>query len=101
MTSGAEYNATKTRARVRARETIDSMLADNELDLLMTVGPAFYLPFCAAGYPALVVPAGQRPSGEPVGITFVGRADAEPLLIRAAFAFEQTTLARRTPELRP
>jgi amidase len=65
----------------------------------LTIGPAFFIPYSAAGYPALVVPVGQRPSGEPVGVTFVGRADAEALLIRAAFAFEQVTRARRAPEL--
>jgi amidase len=97
--SEAEYTATKTRAQTRARETIDAMLAQNNLDLLLAIGPPFYLPFCAAGYPALVVPAGQRPSGEPVGVTFVGPANAEPLLIRAGFAFEQATRARRAPTL--
>ena len=76
-------------------------LEKNDLDLLLTIGPAFYIPYCDAGYPALVVPAGQRPSGEPVGLTFIGRAGSERLLIRAAFAFEQATRARRAPRLRP
>jgi amidase len=98
-TSEAEYTATQTRARERARESIDGLLEENDLDLLLTIGPAFFIPYSAAGYPALVVPVGQRPSGEPVGVTFVGRADSEALLIRAAFAFEQVTRARRAPEL--
>jgi amidase len=100
-TSEAEYQAVQTRAQAGAREKIDRMLEENDLDLLFTIGPAFFIPYCAAGYPALVVPAGQRPSGEPVGVTFVGRAGDEPLLIRAAFAFEQATRARRAPELQP
>ncbi|MBW2422433.1 MAG: amidase [Deltaproteobacteria bacterium] len=99
--SEAEYRATQTRAQARAREKIDGMLEENDLDLLLAIGSAFYVPYCDAGYPALVVPAGQRASGEPVGVTFVGRANAEALLIRAAFAFEQATRARRAPKLEP
>jgi Asp-tRNA(Asn)/Glu-tRNA(Gln) amidotransferase A subunit family amidase len=50
-----------------------------------------------AGYPAISVPAGYA-HGLPVGITFVGRAYSEPMLIRLAFAFEQATKARRPPQ---
>jgi amidase len=77
------------------------MLEEHGVDPLLTIGPAFYILYCDASHPALVVPAGQRPSGEPVGVTLVGRAGAEPLLIRAAFAFEQATRARRAPKLEP
>jgi amidase len=44
------------------------------------------------------VPAGFV-NGLPVGITFMGRAWSEPILIRLAYAFEQKTLARRAPKL--
>jgi amidase len=37
--------------------------------------------------------------GLPVGLSFVGRAWAEPVLLRLAYAFEQITKARRTPRL--
>ncbi len=49
-----------------------------------------------AGYPNINVTAGFI-SGLPVGISFFGRAWSEPTLIRLAFAFEQTTKARRAP----
>ncbi|MGC1221193.1 MAG: amidase family protein, partial [Candidatus Sulfotelmatobacter sp.] len=49
-----------------------------------------------AGYPNINVTAGFI-SGLPVGISFFGRAWSEPVLIRLAFAFEQTTKARQTP----
>jgi amidase len=49
-----------------------------------------------AGYPNINVIAGSI-SGLPVGISFFGRAWSEPVLIRLAFAFEQTTKARQTP----
>jgi amidase len=49
-----------------------------------------------AGYPNITVTAGFI-SGLPVGISFFGRAWSEPVLIRLAFAFEQTTKARQAP----
>ncbi len=49
-----------------------------------------------AGYPAITVPAGFTLE-LPVGITFIGRAFSEPALIKFAYAFEQATKARHTP----
>jgi amidase len=94
-----EVEVTKERSERRARAAIDGLLKDAGADLLITMGPAIKVPFCAAGYPALNLPAGRRPSGEPVGLTFVGRSGEEALLIRAAFAFEQETRARSAPDL--
>jgi amidase len=33
----------------------------------------------------------------PFGVTFMGRAWSEPMLLRLAYAFEQATMARRMP----
>jgi amidase len=51
----------------------------------------------AAGFPSITVPAGYSEEGEPFGITFSGRAYAEPELIGYAYAFEQLVKARHTP----
>ncbi|MDR7002458.1 amidase family protein [Neobacillus niacini] len=52
-----------------------------------------------AGYPTIAVPVGYTADGEPVGITFAGTAYSEPVLIEAAYGFEQLTLVRRPPVL--
>jgi amidase len=36
--------------------------------------------------------------GLPVGISFFGKAWSEPTLLRIAYAFEQVTKHRKTPE---
>jgi amidase len=53
-------------------------------------------PPAVAGYPHITVPAGLV-RGLPAGISFFGPAWSEPALIKVAYAFEQTTKARRKP----
>jgi amidase len=52
-----------------------------------------------AGYPTIIVPAGYREDGHPVGISFLGRAWSEGKLIQIAYAFEQASKFRRPPAL--
>jgi amidase len=49
-----------------------------------------------AGYPSITVPAGAV-FGLPVGISLIGRAWSEPVLLRLAYAYEQATRHRRPP----
>jgi hypothetical protein len=53
-----------------------------------------------AGYPIVNVPAGYA-FGLPVGISFMGGAYSEPLLIKFAYAFEQATHHRKPPQYLP
>ena len=54
------------------------------------------------GFPSIQVPMGYTRGGRlPAGITFFGRAWAEPTLIKYAFAYEQATRHRRAPESTP
>ena len=49
------------------------------------------------GFPDLIVPAGFTGTGLPVGISFLGRAFDEPLLLGLGYAFDQLSKARRLP----
>ncbi|MGE0337928.1 MAG: amidase, partial [Gammaproteobacteria bacterium] len=49
--------------------------------------------------PSMSVPAGLTDDGLPVGLEFVTRPYAEPLLFRLGYAFEQATGFRQAPRL--
>ena len=95
---------------------IDALLAQNKLDAL--VGPFGQLVGVAAiaGYPSILVPLGLRDvpalpasgnlpalpaSTQATGMMFVGAAWSEPKLIKYAYAFEQKTNGRVTPQFLP
>jgi amidase len=102
--------------RLAGKEGIDAVLRKNKLDAIIapTGGPSWTTdwingdhfsggssaPAACAGYPAITVPAGFI-SGLPVGITFMGAAWSEPVLIKLAYAFEHATKHRRAPEYKP
>jgi len=108
----AYQEALATCRRYARDDGIDALLAEHRLDALVAptgglawltdfvngdhYGGSFSSPAAVAGYPHLTVPAGFV-QGLPVGLSFVGPAWSEPLLIGLGHAFEQATKARRAP----
>ncbi len=113
LTDTEYLDALETSKRL-ARDGIDGALSAHDLDVLIApsngpawktdhengdtfeVGSSSYA--AISGYPNITVPAGFV-SGLPIGLSFIGPADAEQLLIDVASAFEQETAARRAPGL--
>src|SRR5262249_28058048 len=112
-----KYEDALAQGQALARQQgIDAVLDQHGLDALVapTGGPAWVIDLvdgdhystasstasAQAGYPIVTVPAGFT-YGLPVGISFIGRAWSEPVLIRLAYAFEQFTRVRRRPGFVP
>jgi amidase len=112
LTDKAYTDALEKDLRATRAEGIDKTMDANKLDCLVaaTSGPAALIDLvngdygvggsssfpAIAGYPDVTVPAGSW-FGLPVGISFFGRANSEPVLFKIAYAFEQATRARRKP----
>jgi amidase len=112
LTSPAYLEALAACRRLSRAEGLDAVLGRHRLDALVapTGAPAWVTdpvsgdhyvggsstPAAVAGYPSVSVPMGFV-FGLPVGLSFVGRAWSEAVLLRLAFAFEQATGHRRAP----
>ena len=114
LTTPAYREALDKCHRLSRREGLDAILDRHKLDALVapTGAPAWVIdpvsgdhfvggnstPAAVAGYPSLSLPMGFV-FGLPVGLSFIGRAWSEPVLLRLAYAFEQATRHRRPPRL--
>jgi amidase len=79
---------------------IDFALENYQLDAIVFPEEEASHISAKAGYPSIAVPAGYTDGGEPVGLTFAGTAYSEPVLIEAAYGFEQLTKYRKAPVLK-
>jgi amidase len=80
-------------------EGIDAVMRKHQLDAFITPANLGAGIPAKAGYPSITVPGGYAKDGEPLGVTFTGLAYSEPNLIKLAYAFEQATHFRVSPNL--
>ena len=115
LTDRVYLEARATSLRLAGRDGIDRMLAADKLDAIVapTGGPAWTTDVltgdhflgsssmlaAVAGYPHITVPMGAV-RDLPVGLSIFGAAWSEEKLIGIAYAFEQKTQARQTPQFR-
>jgi amidase len=116
LTEKGYLDALEKNRRLARVEGIDALMDKFHLDAIIapTGGPAWLTDLltgdhfgggssnaaAVAGYPNINVTAGSI-DGLPVGISFFGRAWSEPTLIKLAYAFEQTSKARKAPQFLP
>jgi amidase len=113
----AYQEARATSLRIAGRDGIDTMLAANHLDALVspTMPPAWKIDAAngdqingagagslaaVAGYPHLTVPMGTV-MGLPVGLSIIGPAWSEARLLGYGYAYEQAAGGRVTPRFLP
>ena len=116
LTEKEYLDALETCGRLSRAEGIDKVMDEHRLDAIVapTGGPAWPIdlvngdhflgasstPGAVSGYPHISVPAGYS-FGLPVGLTFLGRAWSEGLLLKLAYAYEQAANARKAPRFLP
>jgi amidase len=112
LTEKAYRDALARNRRLSRTDGIDAVMDKYRLDALIapTGNPSWTTdlvngdhfvgssstPAAVSGYPSVTVPAGSA-FGLPVGISFIGRAWRDDLVLRLAYAYEQATKHRRPP----
>ena len=113
LTEQAYLDALETSKRI-ATDGLNGAINEHQLDALVAIsnGPAWLTDHvngdsfrigsssyaAISGFPNITVPAGFV-AGLPIGLSFIGRPFTERQLIGIAYAFEQATRARLSPEL--
>jgi amidase len=69
------------------------------VEVLVSMANLHSIFYATAGYPAITVPIGRKGSGEPVGVTLIGKKGQDAQLLSYAYAFEQATRARIPADL--
>jgi amidase len=109
-----EYLMAVQDSNIAMQKIIDTLMNEHELDLIVMPsrnpansqdlingdhpsggGTSSYA--AVSGYPSVTVPMGYIHE-LPVSLSFVGRAYSEAMMIEAAYAFEQATMARHKPK---
>ncbi len=90
------YEALRERDRELAgRLGVDAVMAGDDVVALVVPGATASGVGARSGYPSVTVPAGLQVHGRrPFGLTFLGTAWSEQLLLGLAYAYEQAAQAR-------
>jgi amidase len=92
------YLSALAKSQAQTRTNIDATLTKNQVVAMVSPGLSNGIGDAArAGYPLVSVPAGFT-RGLPENLLFFGSAYSEPTLIKLAYAYEQLTKARRSPQ---
>ncbi|MBT8188086.1 MAG: amidase [Croceitalea sp.] len=97
-TSAEELKQIKKRLKSTGRNYFDTPMQRHRLDAVLSINNYDAGVAAVAEYPALTVPMGYKRSGEPIGITFIGKQFQEATLYELSSGFEALTQARRMPE---
>jgi amidase len=116
LTDQAYRDALAKDQRLSRVEGLDVVFAQHNLDAIVapTGSPpwptdlvngdhflgASSTPAAVSGYASVAVPVGYS-FGLPVGMSFIGRANSEPTLLKLAYAYEQAAKPRKPPRFLP
>jgi pimeloyl-ACP methyl ester carboxylesterase len=98
MASKADFDDAVSQAKAAGAATLDAAFAEGA-DVLVSVNNYHSSLYATANYPAVTVPLGLRANGMPAGVTFIGKPGEDAKVLAYAFAFEQATKARVTPDV--
>ncbi|MEM9363147.1 MAG: amidase family protein [Bacteroidota bacterium] len=87
----------KNSLQANGRKYFNDALDSHNLDAILSINN-YHAGFAAvAKYPALTIPMGYKPSGEPISLTFIAKQFQEAKLYNLGMAYEKTMKVRKIP----
>jgi amidase len=96
--SEADFIILKKRIKENAIKFFETPIQEFQLDAVLSISNRNAGFAAAAQYPCLIIPMGYELSGQPVGLTFIGRPYSEDKLLKMGYAFEQISKVRKIPD---
>ena len=97
-TSAEGLSEIKKVLQQNGRRYFNEAMDAHKLDAILSINN-YHAGFAAvAKYPALTIPMGYKPSGEPISLTFIAKQFQEAKLYDLGRAYENFTQMRRIPE---
>jgi amidase len=97
-TSLEELEIIKETLEKNTRSYFNKAMDEHQLDAILSINNYHAAYAAVAKYPALTVPMGYKPSGEPISLTFIAKQFEEAKLLRLGAAYENATKIRKMPE---
>ncbi|TKD58943.1 amidase family protein [Flavobacterium sp. ASW18X] len=94
-----ELQTIKLNLEKEGRRFFDEALDNQDLDAILSINNYHAGYAAVAKYPAITIPMGYKTTGEPIGLTLIGKPLTEVSLLSIAKNFEQVMQARKIPEL--
>lgn len=95
--SAGELEELRQSMQSAAREQLDTVFADHQLDVLVSINNYNASLAALANYPALTIPMGYDGNGRPMGLTLIAPPFQEQQLIDIGLAFERLGPSRQPP----
>ncbi|MEO9659761.1 MAG: amidase family protein [Maribacter dokdonensis] len=97
-TTSSELEEIKLNLEKNGRTFFNSAMEKYRLDAILSINNYHAGYAAVAKYPALTVPMGYKPSGEPISLTFIGKQFTEAKLLRIGKAYEEKFPIRMMPK---
>ncbi|MEO2064410.1 MAG: amidase family protein [Christiangramia sp.] len=96
--SEEDFVAIKDTLKTNGTRFLEKPMTEHNLDGILSINN-YHAGFAAvAKYPAITIPMGYTKVGAPKGLTIIGKPFSEQDLLKWAYAYEQETKRRKTPQ---
>ena len=96
-TSAETLSLIKRKLQKNGRTFFNQAMNKYQLDAILSINNYHAGYAAVAKYPALTIPMGYKETGEPIGLTFIGKQYQEAKLLHLGKAYEDAFPLRKTP----